>query len=82
MNRCGVEPGVAALALAQRVAEEPVLRFAGLQAYEGHLVMVPDAQERAARLRQALEPLQATSELLEQAGLPAVIVSGGGHRDI
>jgi len=78
MHRCGVEPGEATLALARRVAREPGLEFAGLQAYEGHLVMLPDAQERAARLREALATLGETCALLARAGLPAAIVSGGG----
>jgi len=33
--RAGVEPGPAALDLARRIADEPGLRFAGLQAYQG-----------------------------------------------
>ena len=40
MGRCGVAPGKPALELAQRVAELPGVRFAGLQAFEGHLVNV------------------------------------------
>lgn len=78
MNRCGVEPGEPTLRLARLVAEEPGLRFMGLQAYEGHLVLVPDAQERAIKVREALVPLQETCQLLERAGLAPQIVSGGG----
>jgi D-serine deaminase-like pyridoxal phosphate-dependent protein len=47
-------------------------------AYEGHLVMIPDPQERASRVRETMVPLQRTFELLELEGLPASIVSGGG----
>ncbi len=36
MDRCGVEPGEPALALARQVAAAPGLLFCGLQAYEGH----------------------------------------------
>ena len=34
-NRCGVEPGEPALALAKAIAQSASLRFAGLQAYHG-----------------------------------------------
>src|SRR5205085_10617130 len=34
-NRCGVEPGEPALALARRIADASHLAFAGLQAYHG-----------------------------------------------
>ena len=78
MHRCGVQPGEPVLALARHVADAPALEFAGLLAYEGHLVMVPDAEERARRLRAALDVLGETCDLLADAGLPPRIVSGGG----
>jgi D-serine deaminase-like pyridoxal phosphate-dependent protein len=78
MNRCGVQPGAAALELARRIAESPGLRFRGLMGYEGHLVGTKDPLERAARVREAFRPLQETCELLERAGLAVPIVSGGG----
>ena len=78
MQRCGVAPGQAVLALARQVAEAPSLDFAGLLAYEGHLVMVPDAEERSQRLRAALNVLAETRDLLAGAGLPPRIISGGG----
>jgi D-serine deaminase-like pyridoxal phosphate-dependent protein len=78
MARCGVQPGEPALDLARRVAEAPGLRLEGLMAYEGHLVMVEDPDERARKVRAAFEPLADTVALLERAGLPVPIVSGGG----
>ena len=36
-NRCGVEPGEPAVALARRIASSPDLRFGGLQAWDGEL---------------------------------------------
>ncbi len=38
MNRCGVEPGEAAVSLAALAADLTGIRFRGVQAYEGHLV--------------------------------------------
>jgi D-serine deaminase-like pyridoxal phosphate-dependent protein len=78
MGRCGVGPGQPALDLARQVAAAPALRFAGLMAYEGHLVLVDDAGERARRVRAAFEPVAQTLALLARNGLPAQIVSGAG----
>jgi len=78
MGRCGVQPGQAALGLADRVAQAPGLSLAGLMGYEGHLVQIRDPEERQARVLEALVPLQETRDLLERNGLPVEIVSGGG----
>ena len=78
MGRCGVQPGRPALELARRVHAAPGLKLAGLMGYEGHLVMVADAVERARRVQAAFEPLAETRALLERHGLPVHIVSGGG----
>lgn len=78
MERCGVLPGVPALELAQHISESPYLQFTGLMGYEGHLVTVPDPQERATRVREAMALLERTVGLLHSHGLPVQIVSGGG----
>jgi D-serine deaminase-like pyridoxal phosphate-dependent protein len=78
MNRCGVEPGEPALALARRVAAEPGLRFDGLQGYDGHLQMLPDVAERRAKCLAGLERLVGTRRLIERAGLPVAVVTGAG----
>jgi D-serine deaminase-like pyridoxal phosphate-dependent protein len=78
MGRCGVEPGEEALALARRIHASPGLRFVGLQGYDGHLQLVPDAAERRARCVQSLEKLIATRRLIEKAGIPVEVVTGAG----
>lgn len=78
MDRCGVQPGPAALPLARQIAAAPGLEFAGLQGYEGHLVTIKDPQERRTKVEAALAPLLETKALLEQAGLPVPTISGGG----
>lgn len=78
MRRCGVEPGEPALALARRVVELPGLVFRGLQGYEGHLVTVRERAERERRVREAMAPLIETRRLIESAGIPVELVSGGG----
>jgi len=78
MSRCGVEPGEPALALARRIQAEEGLRFVGLQGYDGHLQMLPDLAERRAKCLQGLEKLVGTRRLIERAGLPIEVVTGGG----
>jgi D-serine deaminase-like pyridoxal phosphate-dependent protein len=78
MGRCGVQTPQAALELARRAADALNLEFMGLMGYEGHLVMVPDPAERAARVREALAVLQEAHILLDRDGLPVRIASGGG----
>jgi D-serine deaminase-like pyridoxal phosphate-dependent protein len=78
MSRCGVEPGEPALALARRIHGSPDLRFLGLQGYQGHLVMLPDEAARRAKTREGLAALIATRRLIEQAGIPVPVVTGGG----
>ena len=81
MARCGVEPGESAVKLARRVANTPGLRFLGLQGYDGHLQMLPDAAERRRLCLEGLEKLIATRRLIEAAGIPVSVVNGDGHRD-
>jgi D-serine deaminase-like pyridoxal phosphate-dependent protein len=78
MRRCGVPPGEAVLALARKIRETRGLRFDGMQAYEGHLVTLPDAQERRHKVTEAMQPLVATREMLKAAAIQCAIVSGGG----
>jgi D-serine deaminase-like pyridoxal phosphate-dependent protein len=78
MKRCGVSPGAPALKLAQEIVRLPELRFDGLQGYEGHVVALPDRNERTQRTREALTPLIETRRLIERAGVPVAIVSSGG----
>jgi D-serine deaminase-like pyridoxal phosphate-dependent protein len=78
MNRCGVAAGEPTLELARQVHETEGLRLDGLQGFEGHLVLVADAADRSARTRESIELLVSQRGVLEDAGLPCPIVSGGG----
>lgn len=77
-NRCGVEPGAPALALAQRVASCPNLRFAGLQAYHGSAQHLRGVAERRAAVESAVAKVRATTTLLEKAGIACERVTGAG----
>lgn len=78
MNRCGVAPGEAALALARQVKAAPGLRFLGLQGYDGHLQLLPAGDEKKNRCLEGLEKLVGTRRLIERAGIPVEVVTGGG----
>jgi D-serine deaminase-like pyridoxal phosphate-dependent protein len=76
MGRCGVPPGEPALELAKRLADLPGVSFAGLQAYEGHLVDVLDRAERAERARADMQKAIDTRRMIEAAGIAVACVSG------
>lgn len=78
MKRCGVLPGAAAVKLAQEISRLPGLRFDGIQSYEGHIVTLPDLEERTRKVREAFAAAVATRRELESAGFPVAIFSGGG----
>ncbi|HON68756.1 MAG TPA: DSD1 family PLP-dependent enzyme [Phycisphaerae bacterium] len=77
MGRCGVIPGQPALRLAQKIQQTEGVRFDGLQAYEGHVVYHKDARQREQETRQALELAIRTRKMIQSAGIPVKIVSGG-----
>ncbi len=78
LERVGVPCGQATLDLAQRLVGLEGLELAGVMGYEGHLLTVADADEKAVRIHAALDQLVAQRRLLEEAGLPCPIVSCGG----
>ncbi|HVU87422.1 MAG TPA: DSD1 family PLP-dependent enzyme [Pirellulales bacterium] len=78
LSRVGTLPGRATLALAGQIAESPGLELAGIMGYEGHLLTVSDAHEKASAIRAALGSLTETADAIRRAGLPCEIVSCGG----
>jgi D-serine deaminase-like pyridoxal phosphate-dependent protein len=78
MKRCGVEPGSPALELARCITAEPGLSFVGLQGYDGHLQLSADLADKRTRCLAGLEQLVGTRRLIEQAGIPVRVVTGGG----
>lgn len=77
LNRCGVESGEAALALAKFAASEG-LTVRGIMGYDGHLQAVPRSPERDEQVRQGSKTLVDSAALLEDAGIPVSIVTTGG----
>ena len=76
MGRCGIACGEPALELARRISDLPGIRFAGLQAFEGHLVNVVDRAERTTKARSAMQQAIDTRRLIEAAGIPVGCISG------
>ncbi|MCK5457620.1 MAG: alanine racemase, partial [Melioribacteraceae bacterium] len=83
MNRGGVQPGKPVLELAEIISKKSGLRFDGLQSYEGHIVTLPNYDERKQRVELEMKPLIETRKTLEQNGYSLFVSSGGtGTYDI
>ena len=77
-NRCGVEPGAPAVALARRIGACSSLRFAGLQAYHGSAQHIRSVAERRAAVESAVAKVKQTTVLLREAGIACERVTGAG----
>lgn len=77
-GRTGVADLESGLALARRIAAEPRLTFAGLQAYAGHVQHIPDAQERLAAATASEQLIRALVARLREEDIAPRIVSGSG----
>lgn len=78
LRRVGVPPGEATLKFARQLGELPGIELAGIMGYEGHLLAVEDAGQKAAAIRAALTTLVDTRDLLVAAGIACPIVSCAG----
>jgi D-serine deaminase-like pyridoxal phosphate-dependent protein len=76
--RCGVAPGRDAVQLARLVTSVDGVSLRGLMGYEGHVVSLPDRQEREARTRASMDGLVESARMLQASGLPCDVVSAGG----
>jgi D-serine deaminase-like pyridoxal phosphate-dependent protein len=77
-DRCGVEPGAPALALARAIAGSSNLRFAGLQAYHGGAQHVRSVANRRDAIGRAVDLVRSTRALLETNGIACETVTGAG----
>jgi D-serine deaminase-like pyridoxal phosphate-dependent protein len=77
-GRTGVPTLEGVVALARRVKESAHLRFAGIQAYYGHLQHIPGFAERRAACNAQIERVRPLLAKLAAEGLAAGIVTGGG----
>lgn len=77
-DRCGVEPGEAALELATAAQSSPSVRYAGLQAYHGRAQHLRSWRERYEAIQAATAAAARTRDLLAAHGLPSDVITGGG----
>ena len=77
-DRCGVEPGEPAVALARQIAGLPGLRFGGLQAYHGSAQHLREYARRREAIEEAVEKVRRTLEALRGAGIACDVVTGAG----
>jgi D-serine deaminase-like pyridoxal phosphate-dependent protein len=77
-HRCGVAPGVPAVALASAIVGAPGLRLRGLQAYQGAAQHLREPSERRAAIAAAVSEARRTREMIVGAGISCEIVTGAG----
>jgi D-serine deaminase-like pyridoxal phosphate-dependent protein len=77
-QRCGVAPGAAAADLAQRIAQAPGLRFAGLHCYHGGAQHLRASAERAAAIAAAANAAVESRTACETRGLAVPVITGAG----
>jgi D-serine deaminase-like pyridoxal phosphate-dependent protein len=78
MNRAGVQPGEATVALAQAIVKHCGLRFDGLMSWEGHSLDAVSQDARRQVAKDSISLLVDSAEQCRQAGIPVRIVSCGG----
>ena len=77
-SRCGVKEASAAVGIAEAIAAAPVLKFSGLQAYQGAMQHLESYNDRKAKLDDAIVLVKAVVAALQAVGLKPELVSGGG----
>jgi D-serine deaminase-like pyridoxal phosphate-dependent protein len=77
-GRTGVPTLEGAVALARRIKDSPHLRFAGIQAYYGHLQHIAGFADRKAACDAQIERVRPLLAKLRSEGLAPEVVTGGG----
>ncbi len=78
MERAGVQPGEAVLALARLVTQTPGVRLRGLMTWEGHALDLSDPTQKRQEIERSIGLATSSAELCRGQGIPIEIVSGGG----
>ncbi len=77
-HRCGIEPGKAAIELAQTIMDSKGLIFDGLEFYEGNTSIIQNFDDRKRETEKCIDRVLHLKEQMEQSGIPVEVVSGGG----
>ncbi len=78
MGRCGISPGIEAVALAQNVSGLPGLRFDGIMGSVPGPKSGDEPSQHEAKTRANLQIVLDNAEAIVQAGVPVAVVSVGG----
>ncbi|MFO1248832.1 MAG: DSD1 family PLP-dependent enzyme [Alphaproteobacteria bacterium] len=78
MNRAGVLPGEAVVALANEIARYPSLKFCGVMSWEVHAAAISDQALKEKTTADAIGSLTASADACRAAGHDVSIVSAGG----
>lgn len=78
LDRVGTRPGRDTLDLAQALSKLEGIEFVGIMGYEGHLLLIEDANEKRKQIRDAMSILADCADKLRHDGLRCDIVSAGG----
>jgi len=78
LHRVGARPGRDTLELVQAIDKLEGVRPAGIMGYEGHLLQVPDQDEKRQQINDAMGILGECHDAIVASGIPCDIVSAGG----
>ncbi|MAT15108.1 MAG: alanine racemase [Planctomyces sp.] len=78
LNRVGVRPGRDTVDLARGIDQLPGVKLEGIMGYEGHLLLIEDAEEKQSKINESVGMLRHCQELMRKEGLCCDIVSAGG----
>lgn len=78
MDRVGIRPGADFRDLSRGIAGLQGVRLAGIMGYEGHLLRVPDPQDKRERIAAAMALLVEQRDQMLKDGICCDIVSAGG----
>jgi D-serine deaminase-like pyridoxal phosphate-dependent protein len=78
MQRAGVAPGAATVALAQHIAASDGAALRGLMTWEGHNLAIEDPAAKRDGIAAAIRLLTDSADACRAAGMPIEIVSCGG----
>lgn len=78
MERAGVQPGDAVLALARQITQTPGLRLRGLMTWEGHTLDLSEPARKRQAIEESIALITGSAELCRQNDIPIEIVSCGG----
>ncbi|MYB34097.1 MAG: DSD1 family PLP-dependent enzyme [Gammaproteobacteria bacterium] len=77
-GRCGVSNSQDVVNIAKAIDSAPGLKFTGIQAYQGAMQHIDSYDERKEKIDVAVAMVKEAVTALEEAGLKAELVTGGG----